>query len=201
MIDGKVYGWLARHDEAADTLPHTESEILYGLKLHDLLLVAKDAQDPQQKLALLRTFLVPSDDGQLTPYMVWNVTTSILDEADKTGSAVMPFYEELLKLPSYQSDYAPERWIGFGAQERVQVEQRLHLQKAHAESDPAKKLARLAPVFELPEYECTAGADGELLLTWIMDKGLAEATNAGPAAIPFLKDLLTRPYFQDAYTH
>jgi hypothetical protein len=217
IVDGKVYNWalgIPRGvvllpkpgpnektdglfvDKSTGTLDRAEALIRYGNQLHEQWATAKASTDSKQKLELLSTFLLPTDDGMFTPYMAWSMAPESLDEADKTGAASIPFLVGLLKLPSFQEDFAPDGWIGFGAQQRVKVEQRLHLQKARLETNPAKKLAELAPLFVLPEIEFRGGCDGNCLLTEIMDKALAAVEEVGPLAIPFLQEVLMRPYYQ-----
>jgi len=219
IVDGKVYDWLldkpyrpqltreeaeARKeelipDEFTGTLAKAEGLVSYGLLLREHWAEAKASTDSARKLELLRPFLIPTEDGMFNPYMVWAVTREMLDEADKAGAAAIPFLEGLLNLPCYQASFAPEGWIGFGAQQRIHVEQRLHLQRARLMAEPAQKLAELAPLFVPAQFDSRAGCDGEGLLTQILDKALAEVGTAGGAAIPFLQELLTRPYFQTGY--
>jgi hypothetical protein len=125
----------------------------------------------------------------------------VLKEVEKTGKAGVPFLNELLTEPSFQKDFAPDGWIGFGAQERAAVIKSLALIEAQDALGPQKKLAQLQIVFDLPAYDCRAGFGPVEMVQEYLDRGLAAVTSVDPAqARPFLKKLLDLPQFQEGFS-
>jgi hypothetical protein len=178
-----------------------ESDMAEGLSRRDQFHRAKEAIDPALKLSLLRPFLIPGGNHHFTTYEVWSASSTMLQEAEKTGPASIPFFTDLLTLPEYQDEYAPDGWKGWGAQERALVKESLTLEESLAATDAKEKLKRLRPLFDLPHYFTYAGYDPHGVVETYLDRGLAAATAAGPQeAIPFLQGLLELPQFQKGYS-
>jgi len=163
-------------------------------------LAAQSAKDGKAKVELLRPFLILPHDDLHSAYRVWSLSRIILDEVDKAGPAAIPFLENLLQLPYYQENYAPETWTGFGAQQRVLLQQHLAIQRAKVSSSPESKLAELYPLFIPPKVQTSAGVNPDILVRDVIDKALTEVeTVPTPQAIPFLNKLLELPYYKDDY--
>jgi hypothetical protein len=181
-------------------LASLESDLADGLSRHDDWARAQAATDPAVRLRLLRQFLLPGGPHHFTPYDVWSCTMSALQLVEKTGPAAIPFLNGLLAEPSFRDDYAPDGWIGFGAQERAAVEKSLALVEAQAAATPQQKIARLRPVFDLPSYDFRGGYPPVGMVEQYLDRGLAVAKSLDAAdARPFLRGLLALPQFQEAY--
>jgi hypothetical protein len=188
-------------DETHSDLGALEADLAEGLSRHDEWSQAKAATDPIVKLGLLRQFLLPGGKHRFTAYDVWSCTSEALEEVEKAGPSSIPFLNELLTEPSYQNDYAPGAWLGFGAQERAAVTKSLALVEARAAVNPRDKLAILRSVFAVPQYDFRAGFDPVGMVRQYLDRALAVATSVDEVyARPFLQDLLALPQFQEGFS-
>lgn len=206
LSDGRVYFWSAKtapltRDKTHPDLTALEADLAEGLARHDEWWQAKAATDPVVKLGLLRPFLLTGGKHRFTAYDVWSCTSEALEEVEKAGPTSVPFLKGLLAEPSFQEDYAPEGWLGFGAQERAAVMKSLALVEAKAAVDPHEKMARLRPVFDVPQYEFRGGCDPVGMVQQYFDRALSVATSVDAAdARPFLLGLLNLPQFQEGYS-
>lgn len=188
-------------DETHQDLAALEADLAEGLARHDEWSRAKTATDPAMKLGLLRQFLLPGGKHRFTAYDVWSCTSEALKEVEKAGPESAPFLKELLREPSFQEGYAPEGWLGFGAQERAAVIKSLALVEAQAAVNPQEKMALLRPVFDVPKYDFRGGCDPDGMVQQYLDRALSVATSIdSPDARPFLQGLLNLPQYQDGYS-
>jgi hypothetical protein len=219
LSDGRVYFWWVdtktvsyrfwsfftntaslTRDETHSDLTSLEEDLTDGLGRHDEWWRAQAATDPAEKLRLLRGFMLPGGPHHFRAYDVWSCTMGVLGQVEKTGPAAVPFLNELLTEPTFQEDYSPDGWIGFGAQERAAVKKSLALVESQAATNPKEKLERLRPVFDLPQYDFRAGFDPVGMVEQYFDRGLSVATSVDAAdARTFLHGLLALPQFQESY--
>jgi hypothetical protein len=188
-------------DEEPSSLASLEADVAEGLARRDQWHRAQAASDPSVKLDLLRPFLIPGGEHHFTNYEVLMACDLVLQEVENAGPQGVPFLTNLLTLPYYHDDYAPNGWSGFGSHLRTDVKISLVLQQSRAATQPEEKLSRLRPLFGVPYFNTSAGSDPEASLYTFMDRALAAAEAAGPKdALPFLRGLLELPQFQEGYS-
>jgi hypothetical protein len=174
-----------------------EAEYSRGLEIRWKWERAKKCTNPEERLRLLRKFLTPSSELAPTDYEIWSETETVLTEAEKAGSAAIPFFEDLLK----NRPKVPRGWERLEEEEIGRTRRHLLFAKAKCAATEEEKLVALRPLFEIPPKTAAMSyEEPDYFVSEWMDKSLSEVRQTRPKlSKPFLEDLLKLPQFQESF--